>query len=128
VSAVVCVECRASVPASEVELTGNGWRCRKCSLRYQIDLHQGADEQVGQISVEAMRKRASNAMTATVLAILAGILVVILLAAGALRGRNAARALWVVPACIAFAGYELVAWRRARNAVGVMERRETEQQ
>lgn len=126
VSVVVCAECRASVPAVQVEMTGLGWRCRACSLRHQIDIHQGADEGVGQIGLEDMRARASNAINLCWLTIFASVLVTILLITGVLPRRIATRAFWIVPAGLVFAGYEFITWRKARRAVDVMIAREAE--
>jgi hypothetical protein len=127
-SDVVCAECGATVPAAEVEITGLGWRCRKCSLRHQIDVHQGADDQVGQISIPEMQERARKALLAAIGAVAAACACALLLAAGVFSDRVAARAFWAVPAGIAFAGYELVTWRRARKAVVVMQARAAEHQ
>lgn len=130
-STVVCADCSSSVPSAQADLSPNGWRCRTCSLRHQIDVHQGADDQIGEISIHEMEGLASKAMGMAVLSLVVSLVCVVLLATGALSGesrssgRLRAGALVAVPAGIAFAGYELVAWRRARRAAAVMRRRES---
>jgi hypothetical protein len=121
---VACRECGAQVPADKVEMTGHGWRCQACSLRHQIDIHQGADEGVGQLSLPEMQQRADKAFALAMWALAASIVVAILIPIGALPNRTAVKAFFVIPAGIAVAAYELVAWRRARRAVAVMLARE----
>jgi hypothetical protein len=129
-STVACADCGASVPGEQADLSANGWRCRACSLRHQIDVHQGADDQIGELTIDEMEQRASKAMSFVVLSILGGLVCLALLVTGAIdgEGRRAGRArvgmFMAIPTSIAFAGYELIAWRRAKRAAAVMRSRE----
>lgn len=128
-STVACASCGTSIPAADADLSANGWRCRACSLRDQIDVHQGADDQIGQISVEEMEQRAGKAIGLVAISILVSVVCLALLVTGALDGdsRRSGRirimATFAIPTGIVFAGYELMAWRRARRAVAVMRSR-----
>lgn len=129
-STVLCASCGSSISAAAADLSANGWQCRACSLRHQIDVHQGADDQIGQLSIPEMEQRAGKAIGAVALSVLASVVSVVLLATGALDGesRSSSRlrlgAFVMIPTGLAVAGYELVAWRRARRAVDVMRSRE----
>jgi hypothetical protein len=129
-SSVTCADCRGSVSVEHAELSPNGWRCRTCSLRHQIDVHRGADDQIGEISIDRMQRKASKAMGLAVLSIVVSLVCIVLLAMGILSESGRPTRAWgaaflAIPGGIVAAWYELVVWRKARRATAVMRGRES---
>jgi len=129
-STVTCADCHDRIAAEKADLSANGWRCPTCSLRRQIEVHQGADEQIGELSLHEMEERARRAMAVAVVAILVALASGVLLATVSIdgEGRSARRqfaGLLAAPITgVVVACYELAAWRRARRAIEVMRRRD----
>lgn len=127
---VICTDCSRSVPGPQADLSANGWQCRACSLKHQIDVHQGADEQIGDLTIDEMEHKSTRAMMTAVLSVLLSLVCAALIASGSLSGKSRAEqrlwmlALFAIPSGIVFAGYEVVVWGRARRAIEVMRSRE----
>ncbi|HEY4180966.1 MAG TPA: hypothetical protein VGM90_29185 [Kofleriaceae bacterium] len=126
----MCVDCRQTFPPAQVDLSPNGWRCQKCSLRHQIDIHSGADSQVGEISTQQMEAKASASFRNAMGAIALGIVFAVALAAGVFssgreyrRSRSEGGAVFAVPFAFVAAGYELMNWRRAKKAIEIVNKR-----
>ncbi|HEY4057939.1 MAG TPA: hypothetical protein VGM39_15095 [Kofleriaceae bacterium] len=123
-STVVCVDCQQNFPPAQVDLSPNGMRCQNCKLRHDIDVHSGADEQIGEISTEAMRQKAANAQLRGIGAIVGSILGLAIVVSGGLgHGRGATRLFLLCLGGVGWGIYELASWRRAKRAVQIAEAR-----
>ncbi|MFT3694025.1 MAG: hypothetical protein QM831_12850 [Kofleriaceae bacterium] len=122
---VMCVDCRQMFPPEQVDLSPNGWRCQNCKLQHDIDVHSGADEQVGTMSAAAMRAKANGSMQRGIGLVIASVVMELLVLAGAFGHERAAVKCFVGGLLIfGLAAYELIAWRRAKKAADITEQRE----
>ena len=129
----MCVDCRQTFPSAQLDMSPNGWRCQRCKLRHDIDVHAGADDQVGEISIRAMEEKAKNALLRAMGSFGLAFVCFLLIAAGVVTfssGRYSRRAdrrtLWVlagIPIGFAYGAFELTTWRRAKKAIQISEAR-----
>lgn len=131
----MCVDCQQTFPAAQLDMSANGWRCQKCKLRHDIDVHHGADDQVGEISLDAMRSKADGALARGIGVILVGfaLAVVFWVTASSMdsyengtryQRRSVPRLLLIVPFVFVYGGYEIASWRRAKKAIQIIEERD----
>jgi hypothetical protein len=87
-----CRFCGALAPATTMDMTGHGWRCTTCTARAAFEtFNRGGDNDMGQHlnrrELEKVSRDGGNELfLGVVLAVLSGLFIGVVLAAGSVRG------------------------------------------
>jgi hypothetical protein len=120
-----CAYCGAITSIDVAILDVEGWRCGQCQQRSALAISQGADEQFGSISRQAMEKKGRQVGVRAAIAGVASAGSIGALSWLFMQPSDAAQfifyAVFAAFVCVVMFGFELASYRRIRNGLKQMQ-------